>query len=70
MGALTGGRQDQGMWAVQQGARAAKCNVLSSLTPNDSLARAAAGAAPGTGTEWEINRADTEAGRGKALQEH
>lgn len=69
MGALTGRRQDQGMWAVQ-GARAAKCSVLSSLTPNDSLARAAAGAAPGTGTKWEINRADMEAGRGKALQEH
>lgn len=63
-------RQDEGMRAVQQGARAAKCNILSNLTPNDSLARAAAGAAPGTGTERETNRADTDAGRGKALQEH
>lgn len=40
---------------VQQGAQAAKWNVLSSLTPSDSLARAAAGAARGAGREWKTN---------------
>lgn len=41
-----------------------------SLTPADSLARAAAGAARGAGREWKTNWADMNAGSGKAVQEH
>lgn len=55
MGALTYVSQEKGTWAVQQGTRAAKWNVLSGLTPSDSLARAAAGAARGAGSEWKTN---------------
>lgn len=55
MGALTYVRQAKGMWAVQQGAQAAKWDALNSLTPNDSLVSAAAGAARGTQREWRTN---------------
>lgn len=66
MGALPSVRQRKGKWAVQQGAPAAKCNAVSSLTPSDSLASAAAGAARGTAREQKTNRADTNAGSGKS----
>lgn len=70
MGALSSVRQGKETWAVQQGAPAAKGNAVSSLTPSDSFASAAAGAARGTGRERKTNRADTNAGSGKALQKH
>lgn len=58
-------RREREMQGGAEGSTACQVECTEKLTPSDSLARTAAGAAWGVGREWEPNRADAHSEVGK-----